>query len=209
MRFWRSSSPARELLGDSRHQRWSEELLVVLMADDDQDHYVLVKSAFEASTNKVDLRWVSDGEEAMDYLLRRGKYAVQEFSPTPDLILLGLIMPRKDGLETLKEIKGDKRLRKIPVVVLATSRKQEHKASGRSLGADSFLLKPHDFDEMVHIINGLHEHYFGILRLPDREMGPAPVLCGFPYPEREQVSRNQIRHVRMALEPISFDQPEF
>jgi CheY-like chemotaxis protein len=140
------------------------------MADDDPDDYLLVKNAFEAGPIMVDLRWVSDGEEAMDYLLQRGKYADSDSSPRPDLLLLDLIMPRKDGLETLKEIKGNHKLRKIPGVLLTASRRQEHEASGLKLGADSFIVKPHNFDQMVQIMSNLHEHYFGIIRLPDPEV---------------------------------------
>ena len=101
------------------------------MANDDEDDYLVVKSALEVAGARVDLRWVVDGQEAMDYLLRRGKFTAPKSSPLPDLILLDLQMPLKDGLETLKEIKGNSRLRKIPVVILTRSRNQEHKASGR------------------------------------------------------------------------------
>ncbi len=148
---------------------WRRDQLVVMMADDDEDDYLAVKSALEVAGTRVDLRWVVDGQEAMDYLLRRGKFTAPESSPFPDLILLDLQMPLKDGLETLKEIKGNRRLRKIPVVILTTSRIQENKASGRWLGADSFIIKPHSLDEMVKIMSDLHEHYFGIVRLPDPE----------------------------------------
>jgi len=146
----------------------NENLLTVLMADDDEDDYLLVKSAFEAGHNNVDLRWVVDGQNAMDYLLRSGEYMAHGSAPRPDLILLDLIMPRKDGLETLKEIKSDRNLHKIPVVLLTSSKKHEHKSCGLMLGADSFIIKPNDFEEMVQVMGALHEHYFGIVRLPDR-----------------------------------------
>jgi CheY-like chemotaxis protein len=143
MPLWESFSSAQEYARGPIAQGWSEDLLVVLMADDDEDDYLLVKRAFEAGPIRVDLRWVSDGEEAMDYLLRRGNYTEPESSPFPHLILLDIIMPQKDGLETLKEIKGNRWLQRIPVVLLTTSKKQEHEASGLRLGADSFIVKPH------------------------------------------------------------------
>ncbi len=103
----------------------------------------------------------------MDYLLRRGKYTAPESSPRPDLILLDIIMPRKDGLETLKEIKGNQKLRKISVVLLTG--KRVHETAGLRLGADSFIVKPNNFDEMVRTMSNLHEHYFAIISLPDPE----------------------------------------
>lgn len=178
MAFWKTSLPVEDRFEDSREQSWSEGLLVVLMADDDEDDYLLVKSAFDAGPIRVDLRWVTDGREAMDYLLRRGNYRAPESSPHPDLILLDIIMPGKDGLETLKEIKGNRKLQKIPVVLLTSSRKEEYQASGLRLGADSFIVKPHDFSQMVRILSDLHEHYFGIIRLPDCER------CGNPHTGR-------------------------
>lgn len=160
-------------LEDTMEKTWCENLLTVLMADDDEDDYILVKSAFEAGPFTVDLRWVRDGQEAMDYLRHAGIYRAGGSSPRPDLILLDLIMPEKDGLETLKEIKGDRSLQRIPIVLLTTSRKQEHKSSGLKLGADSFIVKPHDFSDMVKIMSALHEHYFGIVRLPEKVTRPA------------------------------------
>lgn len=148
---------------------WRDESLVVMMADDDENDYIMVKSALEAAPTRVDLRWVADGQEAMNYLLRRGKYTAPESSPRPDLILLDLEMPLKDGLETLKEIKGNHRLRNIPLVMLTTSGIREHKASGLRPGADSLIIKPRSLDEMVRTMSDLHEHYFGIIRLPDPE----------------------------------------
>ena len=160
------SKLAENPMNSPQEQQWGENLLIVLMADDDEDDYLLVKSAFEAGQNKVNLRWVDDGQKAMDYLLHRGKYMVHESAPRPDLILLDLMMPRKDGLETLREIKGHRNLQKIPVVLLTSSKEQEHKSTGLMLGADSFIVKPNDFEEMVQVLGVLHEHYFGIICLP-------------------------------------------
>jgi CheY-like chemotaxis protein len=155
-----------------REQQWHDHQFTVLMADDDEDDYILVKAAFEASPVQVDLRWVQDGQEAMDYLLHSGDYLACGTSPRPHLILLDLIMPRKDGLETLKEIKGHPYLSKIPVVMLTSSRKQQHISSGLKLGADSFILKPQTLSEMVRMVVDLRAYYFAIVRLPDRVPEP-------------------------------------
>ncbi|MFZ0929747.1 MAG: response regulator [Syntrophobacteraceae bacterium] len=175
-----SENPAsvEDVVRDIKERSCNDPQLVVLMADDDEDDYILVKIAFEANNTDVDLRWVADGQEAIDYLLHRGKYLTQEASPRPDVILLDVVMPGKDGLETLKEIKGHPYLRKIPVVLLTSGTKQAHVSSGLKLGADSFIIKPHGLDEMIRLMGSLHEYYFGIVRLPEK------LSCSIPYAGR-------------------------
>jgi CheY-like chemotaxis protein len=157
-----------DVVRDFEGLRCNDPRLTVLMADDDEDDYILVKAAFEASPVKVDLRWVEDGKLAMDYLLHMGRFSSRESSPRPDLILLDLVMPRKDGLETLKEIKGHPYLKEIPVVLLTSSTKQESMSCGLKLGADSFIIKPYSLDEMISIMGSLREHYFGIVKMPEK-----------------------------------------
>jgi len=157
-----------DIVWDIKEGRLNEPHLVVLMVDDDEDDYILVKTALEASPIKVDLRWVDDGQEAMDYLMHVGKFTTRDISPRPDLILLDLILPRKDGFETLKEIKGHAYLRKIPVVLLTSSTKEEHKSSGLKLGADSIIVKPCSLDEMIRVMGSLREYYFNIVSLPEK-----------------------------------------
>jgi CheY-like chemotaxis protein len=170
----RNLSSVEDVVWDIKEDRLNEPHLVVLMVDDDEDDYTLVKTAFEACSIKVDLRWVEDGQEAMDYLLHAGEYEALDTSPRPDLILLDLIMPRKDGFETLKDIKGHAYLRKIPVVLLTSSAKREHKSSGLELGADSFIVKPGSLDEMIGIMGSLRQYYFSIVSLPDKIPSPLP-----------------------------------
>lgn len=164
----RQHSAYRNLFEDPMERRWTEREVVVLMADDDEEDYMLVKSAFEAGPVRVDLRWVEDGQQVMDYLNRVGDYDARETSPRPDLILLDIIMPVKDGLETLREIKANPRLQKIPIVLLTSSTEEVLKSSGLRLGADSFIIKPRDFREMVALMGSLHEHYFGIVKMPGK-----------------------------------------
>jgi DNA-binding response OmpR family regulator len=169
---------------DIKEEKLNDPRLIVLMVDDDEDDYILVKAAFEASPIKVDLRWVEDGQEAMDYLLHAGKYMAHDISPRPDLILLDLILPRKDGFDTLKDIKGHPYLRKIPVVLLTSSTMREHKSSGLELGADSFIVKPHSLDEMIRIMGSLREYYFSIVNLPEK------ISCSAPFADTRRSSNS-------------------
>jgi CheY-like chemotaxis protein len=172
--------PVEDIVWNIEEDRLNEPHLVVLMVDDDEDDYALVKAAFEASAIKVDLRWVEDGQEAMDYLLHEGKYTAGGTRPRPDLILLDLVLPRKDGFETLKEIKGNAYLRKIPVVLLTSSTKEEHKSSGLKLGADSFIVKPCSLDQMIGVMGSLREYYFNIVSLPEKLSGSVPPFTCTP-----------------------------
>ena len=117
--------------------------IVILMADDDADDRMLAKEALEESRVINDLRFVEDGEALMDYLCRRGKYADEDASPRPGLILLDLNMPKKDGREALKEIKDDPELRRIPIVVMTTSQAEEDIFRSYDLGASSFIETGH------------------------------------------------------------------
>ncbi|MBZ0306680.1 MAG: response regulator, partial [Anaerolineae bacterium] len=112
------------------------------MADDDDDDVLLIRTAFEEAQVKAPFFIVRDGEELMDFLHRRGKYHDPTSAPRPGLILLDLNMPRKDGREALMEIKADPVLRRIPVVILTTSKAEEDVKRTYDLGANSFIVKP-------------------------------------------------------------------
>ncbi len=140
--------------------------ITILMADDDADDCLLVSKAFQASRLCNDLRFVSDGEELMGYLYRRGKYADPALSPRPGIILLDLNMPKKDGREALKEIKGDPSLRSIPIVVLTTSKQEEDVLRSYDLGANSYVTKPVTFQGLVDVVTSLGNYWFEIVELP-------------------------------------------
>jgi CheY-like chemotaxis protein len=140
--------------------------ITILMADDDPDDCLLVSSAFEASRLVNDLRFVADGEELMDYLHRRGKYADAQAAPRPGLILLDLNMPRKDGREALKDIKNDAGLREIPVVILTTSKDEEDVLRSYDLGANSYIMKPVTFEGLCNVMKSLGKYWFEIVELP-------------------------------------------
>ena len=138
----------------------------ILMADDDEDDCLLASEALAESRLPNKLYIVRDGEELMDYLYRRGQYTEEYNSPRPELILLDLNMPKKDGREALKEIKADSYLRNIPVVVLTTSRAEEDIVYSYSLGANSFIVKPMSFACLVKVMKSIGNYWFETVELP-------------------------------------------
>jgi two-component system response regulator len=141
--------------------------IVILMADDDADDRMLTRDALEESRVLNELRFVEDGEELMEYLTRKGKYADIKDSPRPGLILLDLNMPKKDGREALKEIKSDPNLRRIPVVIMTTSKAEEDIFRSYDFGASSFITKPVTFDRLVELMRTLGEYWVEFVELPD------------------------------------------
>ncbi len=137
------------------------------MADDDADDRMFTKEALEESRVLNDLKFVEDGEELMDYLNRRGKFTDPETAPRPGLILLDLNMPRKDGREALKEIKESPELRRIPVVVMTTSKAEEDIFRSYDSGASSFITKPVTFDRLVDLMRALGDYWVEFVELPD------------------------------------------
>ena len=140
--------------------------ITILLADDDPEDRMLARDALEESrvANKLDM--VVDGEELMDYLNRRGSFESLQGTPLPGLILLDLNMPRKDGREALREIKGDPNLRRIPVVVLTTSRAEEDIYRTYDLGVNSFITKPVTFEGLVDVIKVLSSYWVEFVELP-------------------------------------------
>jgi len=141
-------------------------LITILMAEDDADDRLMAREAFQECRLGNPLQFVVDGEELMDYLHRRGKYADQALYPMPGLILLDLNMPRKDGREALREIKSDPSLRDIPVVVLTTSKAQEDVATSYCDGANSFITKPVTFAALIEVVRALGKYWLQIVDLP-------------------------------------------
>jgi two-component system, response regulator len=147
--------------------------ITILYADDDAEDRMLVKDAWNESRVANEMAFVEDGEELMDHLHRRGKYAELAGSPLPGLILLDLNMPRKDGREALKEIKADPRLRSIPIVILTTSKAEEDIFRAYDLGVNSFIVKPVTFQSLVDLTLALNKYWFEIVELPSRHRAVA------------------------------------
>ncbi len=138
----------------------------ILLADDDEDDRLLAIDALREAKLANDIAIVSDGEELMDYLHRRGEYSDPRSSPRPGLILLDLNMPKKDGREALDEIRADPELRRIPIVVLTTSEAEEDILRTYELGVNSFITKPVSFEGLVQIMRTLRSYWLEIVRLP-------------------------------------------
>jgi CheY-like chemotaxis protein len=139
---------------------------IILMADDDADDRLLAKDALAECQLARDLHFVEDGEELLDYLARRGKYSENGHAPRPGLILLDLNMPKKDGREALREIKEDPDLRRIPVVVLTTSKADTDIEKVYQLGANSFITKPVKYDALVNVMRTIGLYWFQTVELP-------------------------------------------
>jgi len=140
--------------------------ITILMAEDDPDDRLLTQEALHESRVTNALRFVEDGVALLDYLHRRGPYTDPASSPSPDLILLDLNMPRKDGREALAEIKAEPKFRHIPVVVLTTSQTEEDIFRSYDTGASGFITKPVTFEALVEVMKALGEYWIEIVRLP-------------------------------------------
>ncbi len=144
----------------------NQELVTILMADDDLDDQELTNDAWLEAKVGNPLRFVNDGMELMAYLRRQGQFSDPASSPRPGLILLDLNMPKKDGREAIREIKSDRRLRQIPIIILTTSQAEEDIIRGYDLGVNSFITKPVTFGALVKVVSALQLYWFQIAQLP-------------------------------------------
>ena len=144
------------------------EPLEIMLVEDHPDHAELVMRSLEDRRVANRITHVSDGEAALDYLFRRQEYADPESSPRPHLILLDLRLPRVDGLQVLTEIKADDGLRNIPVVVLTTSEAESDITRAYDTQANSYVVKPVDFDRFRDLIQDLGFYWLVWNRHPRR-----------------------------------------
>lgn len=143
-----------------------QKKVVILVADDDEDDQMLTKEAFEEKRDYLDIRFVNDGVELLEYLRCQNKFSGVGNAPKPALILLDLNMPRMDGKEALKEIKSDPVFRRIPVVALTTSKAEPDILKAYEMGVNSFITKPVTFTEFVKIADMLGHYWLEIVELP-------------------------------------------
>jgi CheY-like chemotaxis protein len=149
----------------------NERGVTILMADDDADDRLMAQEALEEARLSNPMVFVEDGEELLEYLHRRGRHAQPARAPRPGLILLDLNMPKMDGREALMEIKGDPELRRIPIVVLTTSKAEEDIYRSYDLGVNSFITKPVTFEGLVDVMKGLALYWFQLVELPAKTPG--------------------------------------
>ena len=135
----------------------------ILLVEDNPVDVMITKKAFSAGRVSNNLHVAEDGEEAMDFLFKRGKYSS---APSPGIILLDLNLPKKDGREILAEIKADPSLRLIPVIILTTSQDQEDIWRSYELQANCFISKPVDMEQFTKSLECLGEFWFSVVRLP-------------------------------------------
>ena len=135
----------------------------VLLVEDDPGDVLMTREAFEHHKLRNQLHVVNDGEQALQFLHRTGKYAS---APRPGLILLDLNLPRRDGLEVLAELKGDPGLRVIPVVILTTSQADEDVLRSYALHANAYVSKPVDFERFMDVIRQIDNFFVTVVKLP-------------------------------------------
>lgn len=138
----------------------------ILLVEDNAPDVRLTKEALKEGKVRNNLAVVSDGVEALDYLYRRGSYAN---ATRPDIILLDLNLPRKDGREVLAEIKADPSLRRIPIVVLTTSSAEEDVIKTYDLHVNCYITKPVDMEQFVSVVKAIDSFWFEVVRLPSSD----------------------------------------
>ncbi len=135
----------------------------ILMVEDNPVDVLVTREALKKGRILNNLSVAEDGEEAIDFLFRTGQYSA---APRPDLILLDLNLPKKDGREILMELKNHPDLRSIPVVVLTTSQAEEDVLRSYNSGANCFIVKPVDLEQFTATILSIENFWFSIVKLP-------------------------------------------
>jgi CheY-like chemotaxis protein len=135
----------------------------ILLVEDNPGDARLAKEALKEARVFNNLNVAKDGEEALEFLHRRGKH---EHAPRPDLILLDLNLPRKDGREVLAEIKAHDSIKRIPVVVLTTSEAEEDVVKAYNLNANCYVTKPVDLDQFIKVVKSIEDFWLTIVKLP-------------------------------------------
>ncbi|CCH55477.1 response regulator receiver protein [Fibrisoma limi BUZ 3] len=139
--------------------------MTILIADDDIDDRMFLERALRQNGYTQEIQFVEDGEELMEYLHRIGRYNELN-APWPNLLILDLNMPRKNGFQALEEIKEDPKLRRLPVVVMTTSSADEDVVKTYNLGVNSFVTKPFNFNRLVEMIGALKTYWMDTVKLP-------------------------------------------
>jgi len=161
----RSSLLSRESdeLKEENGMKEASKRCPILLVEDNEDDIMITKRALEKGQIKNNLYVTRDGEEALDFLRRKGRYRE---APRPGFILLDLKMPKLDGFEVLEEIKKDRNLKSIPVVVLTTSGRDEDVEQAYDLGCNNYIVKPVSFEKFIKTVTEIKEYWLTISRIP-------------------------------------------
>ncbi|ACU58488.1 response regulator [Chitinophaga pinensis] len=139
----------------------------ILIADDDADDRELIQAAFDENSTQHHISFVENGEDLLHYLKRDGHYADETLHPFPQIILLDLNMPKKDGREALRELKANNVFKSIPVIILTTSMEEKDIINSYELGVNSFIIKPVTYSGLVEFTRVLGQYWFEIAELPN------------------------------------------
>ncbi len=139
---------------------------VILLVEDDPGDQEITRRSLAKAKLKNDLFIVEDGEQALDYLFRRGAYTDPAVSPRPDLVLLDLNLPKIDGRQVLEEIRKTPELKRLVVVIMTTSQQEADIVRSYELGVNSYVTKPMDFDQFSKVIQDIGHYWFQVVVLP-------------------------------------------
>jgi len=162
------------MVSERARQRASSEGLRILLVEDNRDHVELIRRGLAEGSSRSSLTVLHDGEAALDYLLRRGEWSDPGRSPRPDLILLDLRLPKRDGFGVLKEVKTSPELCRIPILILTTSDAEADIVRAYGAHANSYLVKPVDFGRFVALASEIEDYWLEWSRLPPRPAGVTP-----------------------------------
>jgi CheY-like chemotaxis protein len=148
---------------------------VVLLAEDDEHDIVATKRAWQKHNIANPLYIVNDGEECLDFLHRRGKYSEHSSAPRPGILLLDIKMPKMDGLAVLERIRNDEELRRLPVIILTTSKAEEDRLRGYDLGVNAYIVKPVGFENFSEAVRAINV-FWQLVELPGGDHEPNSIV---------------------------------
>src|SRR5258708_6630304 len=168
-----SRGPARSILADRRIGTRMSQEVEILLVDDNASDVELTVRALRRHKLANSIHVAEDGQQALDFVFCRDAYSDRSFANPPKVIFLDLKMPKVDGIEVLRAIRGDARTKAIPVVILTSSKEQRDLVEGYKLGVNAYIQKPVDFDEFRRVIEQMGMFWLVVNQPPPREAFPA------------------------------------
>jgi CheY-like chemotaxis protein len=140
--------------------------LRILLVEDDPEDALIIQMVLKKAKVPNELFVVRDGQEALDFLYHRGKYSGNNGAPRPELIFMGINLPKVNGIEVLRRLKSDQNLRRVPITIFTRSDREEHVVKSYDLGVNSYIRKPSGFDSFVKTIRHLYRYWTTVAKLP-------------------------------------------